>query len=195
MKKIEKNKEQKRAAILAAAQDVFRTDGYVGAGMDLIASRAGVTKQTVYRYFPSKEELFQAALQAQRWETGNRFLDELDREDAAEALGSFAVEFLKVHMSEEHLAGMRLLFAEGPEAPAVARAHLAQGPHKVETRLAEFFGQRLGVADPQFTAKAFLGTLLAPRTHVLLRLCDPLPEDAIAAHAQSATALFLTLSA
>ena len=34
--------------------------------MDSIARGAGVTKQTVYRYFSTKEELFQEALEAQR---------------------------------------------------------------------------------------------------------------------------------
>ncbi|WP_315983576.1 helix-turn-helix domain-containing protein [Aliamphritea spongicola] len=48
---------------MQAAQEVFLSEGFVQAGMDKIAAQAQVTKQTVYRYFPSKTELFKATLQ------------------------------------------------------------------------------------------------------------------------------------
>ena len=50
--------ERKRAAILQAASDVFLANGYVGASMDDVAARAGVSKQTLYKHFGDKETLF-----------------------------------------------------------------------------------------------------------------------------------------
>ena len=82
MKKREQQRERKRRAILQADRETFLADGYLGAGMDRIARRAGVTKQTVYRYFKSKEALFTASLEAEREEDGGRYLKELEREDA-----------------------------------------------------------------------------------------------------------------
>ena len=41
-----------------AALEVFVEKGYAAARLEDVARRAGVTKGTIYLYFPSKEELF-----------------------------------------------------------------------------------------------------------------------------------------
>ena len=53
----------RRAQLLAAAQDVFVTNGYHAAAMDEIAERAGVSKPVLYQHFPSKLELYRALLE------------------------------------------------------------------------------------------------------------------------------------
>src|SRR3978361_1655002 len=52
-----------RDAIVAAARTVFAEQG-LGAPLDEIARRAGVGNATLYRRFPTREELVQAALLA-----------------------------------------------------------------------------------------------------------------------------------
>src|SRR5689334_5400765 len=52
----------RRAQLLAAAQDVFVTNGYHAAAMDEIAERAGVSKPVLYQHFPGKQELYLALL-------------------------------------------------------------------------------------------------------------------------------------
>lgn len=54
--------EAHRAAILAAAQELFATRGYARATVRDIAARAGVTHGLVMRHFGTKEELFVAAM-------------------------------------------------------------------------------------------------------------------------------------
>jgi AcrR family transcriptional regulator len=49
--------------ILDAATGVFAAEGFDRANMDAIASRAGISKPTLYARFGSKEGLFQAAVQ------------------------------------------------------------------------------------------------------------------------------------
>jgi AcrR family transcriptional regulator len=49
------------AEILEAARRVFGRKGY-GATVDEIAAAAGLAKGTVYLYFPSKREIYLAAL-------------------------------------------------------------------------------------------------------------------------------------
>src|ERR1017187_3016164 len=44
--------------ILEAAMSVFAEHGIAGARLDEIAAKAGVSKGTIYLYFPSKEDLF-----------------------------------------------------------------------------------------------------------------------------------------
>ena len=52
-----------REKVLRAARDAFAASGY-GVPLDEIAARAGVGPGTVYRHFPSKEELFEAVVTA-----------------------------------------------------------------------------------------------------------------------------------
>lgn len=54
--------EGHRAAILAAAEELFATRGYTRATVRDIAARAGVTHGLVMRHFGTKEELFLAAM-------------------------------------------------------------------------------------------------------------------------------------
>jgi len=48
--------------IAATAAVLFYQRGIAVVGVDLIAARAGVSKRTVYRHFPTKDELVAAAL-------------------------------------------------------------------------------------------------------------------------------------
>lgn len=52
----------KRDQILQAAVLEFQENGYLAASMDSISARAGASKRTVYRYFESKEKLFQTLI-------------------------------------------------------------------------------------------------------------------------------------
>jgi AcrR family transcriptional regulator len=58
-------KAEVRARILEAAREVFAKHGYAGATMTAIADRAGVGAASLYRYYPAKDELFEAAIPAE----------------------------------------------------------------------------------------------------------------------------------
>src|SRR6202035_3324291 len=49
---------RKRRAIMQAATALFLRDGYRSTSMDQIAADAAVSKQTVYKQFADKEQLF-----------------------------------------------------------------------------------------------------------------------------------------
>lgn len=193
MKKMEQKREQKRQAILTAAQKAFQSGGYAGVSMDTVARNAGVTKQTLYRYFPSKETLYQATLEAGRGGYQTRFLKALDQEDTQKALSGFAIGFLRVHLSEGHLAGIRLLMAEGPGAPEMARAHYAAGPDKVADRLARFLGARFRIQDPELAAEMLLSTLLSRRMKILAGLCRPPSRPELENYAERTVLGFMQL--
>jgi AcrR family transcriptional regulator len=55
-----RRKEARPQEILEAALAVFAEKGFAAARMDEVARRAGVTKGTIYLYFPSKDELFKS---------------------------------------------------------------------------------------------------------------------------------------
>jgi AcrR family transcriptional regulator len=54
--------EERRGAILTAAQDVFALSGYHGSSIDEIAQAAGISKALIYEHFPSKKDLHASLL-------------------------------------------------------------------------------------------------------------------------------------
>lgn len=57
-------RDERRAQLLNAAQEVFVANGYHGAAMDEIAETAHVSKPVLYQHFPSKRELYLALLES-----------------------------------------------------------------------------------------------------------------------------------
>ncbi|MCK6552045.1 TetR/AcrR family transcriptional regulator [Myxococcota bacterium] len=55
-------KEEVRARILDAALEIFAARGFVGATMGQIAERASLATGALYRYYPGKQELFDAVI-------------------------------------------------------------------------------------------------------------------------------------
>jgi len=60
--KRERRKEARPGELLDAALDLFVEKGYAATKVDEVAARAGVSKGTLFLYFPSKEELFKAVV-------------------------------------------------------------------------------------------------------------------------------------
>src|SRR5947209_10880337 len=56
------SRDERCVKLLAAATDVFVTNGYHATVMDDIAERAGVSKPVLYQHFPGKLELYLALL-------------------------------------------------------------------------------------------------------------------------------------
>ncbi|WP_278314690.1 TetR/AcrR family transcriptional regulator [Lolliginicoccus levis] len=50
--------DQTKRSIVTAATELIHDDGYAGCSMARVAERAGVATGTIYRFFPSKGELF-----------------------------------------------------------------------------------------------------------------------------------------
>jgi AcrR family transcriptional regulator len=53
---------QRRRKILQAARTVFARLGYTGTSVEDISAQAGIAKGTLYLYFPSKEQIYLAAI-------------------------------------------------------------------------------------------------------------------------------------
>jgi AcrR family transcriptional regulator len=58
----ERRKESRPSELLAAALELFVERGYTATKLDEVASRAGVSKGTLYLYFENKEELLKAVV-------------------------------------------------------------------------------------------------------------------------------------
>ena len=58
----ERRKEARPGELLDAALDLFVEKGFAATRSEEVAARAGVSKGTLFLYFPSKEELFKAVV-------------------------------------------------------------------------------------------------------------------------------------
>lgn len=80
-----------RQTILAAAADLFRSQGYGATTMQVVAERAGISKGNLTYHFPSKQALFEAVYAEAFAYVRDRVLDRSfgEEEDAIAALEAF----------------------------------------------------------------------------------------------------------
>jgi len=96
-------REERREVIERAATEVFAERGFEGAGMDLIASRSGVSVPVVYDHFASKDDLYRRLLERQRDDLVAFWAQRLplprgrDRFDALEALVDAYYAYVEAH--------------------------------------------------------------------------------------------------
>lgn len=160
---------RKHRAILEAADAVFLDKGYDGASMDEVAARAAVSKQTVYKHFADKEQLFAEIVLA----TTDRVDDLIEliasrlagTSDLPSDLGALARQFLATMMQPELLRLRRLVIANADRFPDVARTWYERGFERVLTTLATSFSHltthgHLRIHDPDTAAHHFAGLLL-----------------------------------
>ena len=93
---------EKRHIILSAAYDVFKECGYDGATLDEVARRAEFAKGTLYSYFGSKAELFEALVQQEFDAVVRDTLAELDREATPEGVIRTAFRVLLKHIARHN---------------------------------------------------------------------------------------------
>lgn len=168
----QQNRLNRERQILDAALTVFAAQGYSGTTMDAVAAEAGVTKPTLYSYFPSKESLFQAMMLGKR----DLMLDVFDHPSAkgmVADLQSFAWAYADTVMRPDMLSLARLIIGEVSRFPEIGRAYQASGPdHLLRGIMRYLEGQRdagrLTFEDAELAAQDLWGLILsAPRTQAL----------------------------
>jgi TetR/AcrR family transcriptional regulator, mexJK operon transcriptional repressor len=148
----------KRAAILAAAQELFASRGFTATSMDAVAKSANVSKLTAYRHFGSKDQLFAEAVTARC----SAMLSATDASqggigDPRTALIGFGQAFLALIMHDEALAVHRLVIAERERAPQLGQIFHESAIVPTKRRLALLIGQlSLPVDDKELAATDLL---------------------------------------
>jgi len=175
--------------IVHTAQKLFLEYGLSATSMDLVAKRAGVTKQTVYRYFSSKELLFTAVLSNIRGDEPNIYT--FGNGDIKLELSNFATAFLAFHLTPTALGIYRLVISEGG-SENLGNVFNNQGPKKRIKPLVDFIAERFpNVNDAEFCAQMFASMVLAPRNHILIQGKQKISQAKQLAHVGSVVSLFL----
>lgn len=135
---------RKHDAALAAAEVQFLATGFESVTMDSIAKESGVSKQTLYSYFGSKQELFLALVTEKTRVTSRSVLSSVprvtDAGTARDEVRDLLVAQLTAVTAPEVLALRRLVIGEAVRFPELARALYENGPRVAITSLATVIG-------------------------------------------------------
>jgi TetR/AcrR family transcriptional regulator, regulator of autoinduction and epiphytic fitness len=157
---------EKAAAILAGGMQEFLAHGYAATSMDRVASAAGVSKATVYSHFQGKESLFVAIIdrlvQSKFQSIFSPEMEKLQPEPRI-FLRKLADSILDTGEHEpQFLNFMRLIFGESGRFPELARAFVRNVEKNSFQMLKHYLAAcpQLKLADPEATARMFIGTLV-----------------------------------
>jgi len=163
---------ERRDRILAGAAAIFVAEGYEGASMSKIAASAGVSKGTLYNYYPSKPALFAAFVRDRCGHFMAEVLGDL-QEDApvATELRRIGGLMLKLMMAPGGQAVFRVVVMEAAKFPELAKTFMAAGPDALLERVTVWLAAqnragRLSMPDPQFAAEQFFALA---QTRLVLR--------------------------
>ncbi|MBN2907666.1 MAG: TetR/AcrR family transcriptional regulator [Rhodobacteraceae bacterium] len=155
-------KGRKFAQVLEGARDVFLRDGFEGASVDDIARVAGVSKATLYSYFPDKRLLFIEVFRLECDRQTVAALNEIDfTAPVAEVLRQAAGHMISSFLSEFNQAMFRICVAEADRFPDLGAAFYESGPVQLREQIAAFLEQAtargdLAVDDMHLAADQFI---------------------------------------
>jgi len=158
--------EERPQQILEAAFRVFGARGLHQATLDDVARAAGITKGTIYLYFPDKAALFSAMLKARV----NDLLPPMESSgggrvsSARRRLLTLAGRLYRFFQSPAYLAMYRTMVGEASQFPEAAALLYREGILPANRRLAEVIQQGIAAGefrkeDPLIASRAFVGML------------------------------------
>ncbi len=191
--------EKRREEIAAVAERVFLELGFTDTTMQIVASRAGASKETLYRHFGSKEELFSEVVKARAERVFGGSEGELQLHgEPREVLMQLGFNLLRMILNEDPLCLFRIVVAEVARTPELGRIFFKQGPQRILHQLTAYLENatrqgRLNCPDPTLAARLYLGAVVANR-HIMLLVApdvEVITEEKIRHHVEAAVALFL----
>lgn len=122
-----RRKAARPAEILSAALDCFAERGFAATRLDDIAARAGVTKGTLYLYFPGKEELFKALVRQELLPNIERLKAMSSGPGSAEELlGRFVAVWAERIVPSRFAVVPKLVIADAGNFPELAKFYLRE---------------------------------------------------------------------
>ena len=141
-------KGRKFDQVLEGARAVFTADGFEGASVDAIAKAAGVSKATLYSYFPDKRLLFIECAKAeccQQIDAAEGIM--VDGADPRAVLSQIGHRMLDLVLSEFGQAIFRLCVAESERFPELGREFFASGPEVMHGQMCAYLRGAVETGD------------------------------------------------
>jgi AcrR family transcriptional regulator len=180
----QRRKEERPRELLDAALDLFVERGFAATRMEEIATRAGVSKGTLYLYYPSKEELLKAVIRERLSDEINAVADEAARHagSASELLRKLYVQWwLRIY--DGPTSGVfKLIITEVRGFPEIAELYFREVVEPGSQLIVDMI--RRGIATGEFRhvdVDAAVHSLLLPMVMLCvhkhsLGACAPTPS-------------------
>jgi TetR/AcrR family transcriptional regulator, mexJK operon transcriptional repressor len=190
--------ERRKMELIDVAERMFLDRGFAETTMQMIAEAAGASKETLYRHFSSKEQLFAGIV--------DRKARELSGPESALARGGapetvlfdLGAGLLHMVLKSPSSSLFRILVSETTRTPELGDLFYKRGPGRTLRRLAEYLTEatergELRCADPSRAARLFIGAVVSHyHLHCLVQPNWKRPaEREISTHVRCAVTMFL----
>ncbi|MDF1855168.1 TetR/AcrR family transcriptional regulator [Pseudooceanicola sp.] len=180
--------------VLEGARDVFLAQGFEGASVDEIAKRAGVSKATLYSYFPDKRLLFVEVAKRECGQLADDALDLIALDlPPREMLRLAADRMVSYFNSDLAINTFRVCASEAERFPELAREFYRNGPELGRARLMTYLAGETGkggltiddieMAADQFAelckARLFCDRILGMRARLTQAELDRIAAEAV----------------
>ncbi len=184
---------KKELEILDVASDYFLAHGYQGTSINAMARDSGISKESIYRYFSSKKDLFEAVIERELAEYQKKLLSadfEFKSIPLDVSLRKIAEPILGLVSTDRTLGLRRLIFQETIASPEIGRYYYKIGPRRAYGNLEKVIAlhkDKSGLT-PEKLSHYFISMLLHHR--MLQRQCGvlkPFTKNKIRAIAKEVT--------
>jgi TetR/AcrR family transcriptional repressor of mexJK operon len=192
---------RKDREIIEAATAAFIAKGYDGTSMEEIATKAGASKQTVYKHFTDKETLFGEVVESTASQTNDivesvtMLLSEAKFMEGG--LQQLARRMITTLMDDELLKLRRLIIANADRMPQLGRSWYEKGFERMLASVASCFQKLtsrglLQTSDPRLAASHLFGMLLwIPMNEAMFTGSNPRSKADLERHADASVEAFL----
>ncbi|SLN16004.1 HTH-type transcriptional repressor AcnR [Aquimixticola soesokkakensis] len=159
-------KGRKYDQVVDGARLIFLRDGFDGASVDEIAREAGVSKATLYSYFPDKRLLFMEVSRTECVRQAEIASERIDMSaPLAEVLRAAATQIIDIMSSTFNRRMYRMCVAESERFPQVGKQFYEFGPNMVRNKISKFLEAAIERGDLEIEDVA----LAADQFHVLCK--------------------------
>jgi len=139
---------RKRRQILDGAVNVFRRTGFDAASMADVAAEAGVSKATLYVYYPSKEQLFAAVVGEERDRNIDQIVETLASHLPARiALSNFGRMIAQTLGRPQVIQAHRIVIGVCERLPEIGQQMYEAGARRVGRALRAYFESRIAAGE------------------------------------------------
>jgi len=173
--------------VLSATSEVLNEGGAAGFRLKHLANKLGVTAPSIYRFFPTKEDLIRTAVVASHEEMMTRYAAQVDQLAAPtttaelfETLKHFVTEFSPEHRQKNQIIRVRSMSAALHE-PQLAARH-AQSVQRLNDAIESYIrrSQESGVVRSDIPALTVAQVVHALVSSGALTTADPVTPEQLA---------------
>jgi len=148
-KRLERERKQRRKAIIKIAKGYFASQGYEQTLVDKIAGEAGYTKMTIYNYFESKDDLFIAVVSEayqKLYEIMDSYLKQAEVSYELRSMGNAYLAFFEKYPDEA------ILFESGRLSVVISKIAKKQQSNESLTESEQEFRYFMGKLEELMTS-------------------------------------------